>query len=130
MHASSKILQIQMKKSRKSALCKLFEFAENWAIVSHMPIDFAQMEFVQRSKGHSAVAGSAYQCGSKFYEQRTGLNHDYTKRKDVMYSEVLLPEGASEVFSNPEFLWNEAENFEVKKKCSNSASFGFGATGR
>ena len=69
-----------------------------------MAIAFAQVSIHSRSKGHSAIAASSYRTGSKLYDMRTGLTHDYSKRHDVIYSEILLPEGSSPEFSDREFL--------------------------
>ena len=74
-----------------------------------MAIAFAQVSIHSRSKGHSAIAASSYRTGSKLYDMRTGLTHDYSKRHDVIYSEILLPEGSSPEFSDREFLWNQVE---------------------
>jgi ATP-dependent exoDNAse (exonuclease V) alpha subunit len=78
-------------------------------------ISFARLTVHTRSKGHSAVAASAYRAGVALYDERTGETHDYRGRKDVMYSEVLLPEGASELFFAREILWNKAEFCEKRK---------------
>lgn len=74
-----------------------------------MAIAFAQVSIHSRSKGHSAIAASSYRTGSKLYDMRTGLTHDYSNRDDVIYSEILLPEGSSPEFADREFLWNQVE---------------------
>lgn len=64
----------------------------------------------QRSKGQSAVAGSAYQsCSQIFsqYDQRT-KNYEY-KRKELVFEEILLPENAPEAFKDRAKLWNSVE---------------------
>lgn len=80
-----------------------------------MAISFARMVIHTRSKGHSAIAASAYRAGVALYDARTGETHDYSHRKDVAHSEILLPEGSGIVFSDRERLWNMAEAAERRK---------------
>lgn len=80
-----------------------------------MAIAFAQVSIHTRSRGHSAIAAASYRSATKIYDARTGITHDYSHRKDVMFSEILLPEGASDTFKNREYLWNQVELAE--KRC-------------
>ncbi|HDS3853586.1 TPA: Ti-type conjugative transfer relaxase TraA [Legionella pneumophila] len=80
-----------------------------------MAIAFAQVSIHSRAKGHSAIAASSYRSGNRLYDSRTGITHDYSNRHDVIYSDILLPEGSPEAFSDREFLWNQAELAE--KRC-------------
>ncbi|HHT9861279.1 TPA: Ti-type conjugative transfer relaxase TraA [Legionella pneumophila] len=80
-----------------------------------MAIAFAQVSIHSRAKGHSAIAASSYRSGAKLYDARTGITHDYSNRHDVIYADILLPEGSPEAFSDREFLWNQAELAE--KRC-------------
>ena len=41
--------------------------------------------------------------------------HDYRSKTDVFQSEILLPEGASDVFLNRQALWNHVESCEKRK---------------
>jgi Ti-type conjugative transfer relaxase TraA len=80
-----------------------------------MAIAFAQATIHTRSKGHSAVAAAAYRAGIKLEDERTGLIHDFQKRADINFSEVLLPEGANEKFEDRDYLWNQLEIAERRK---------------
>lgn len=80
-----------------------------------MAIAFAQVSIHSRAKGHSAIAASSYRSGAKLYDARTGITHDYSNRHDVIYSDIMLPEGSPEAFSDREFLWNQVELAE--KRC-------------
>lgn len=80
-----------------------------------MAIAFARVSIHTRSKGHSAVAASAYRTASKLFDERTGTDYDYSRRREVVFSEIMLPEGASEKFQQREFLWNEVERAETRK---------------
>ena len=80
-----------------------------------MAIAFAQATIHTRSKGHSAIAAAAYRAGIKLSDERTGLIHDFKKRADVNFSEVLLPEGVSDKFEDRDYLWNQLELAERRK---------------
>lgn len=77
-----------------------------------MAIAFARVSIHSRSKGHSAVAASAYRTASKLFDERIGTNYDFSNRSEVVFSEILLPLDASQKFLNREFLWNEVERVE------------------
>lgn len=79
-----------------------------------MAIAFAQVSIHSRAKGHSAIAASSYRSGTKIFDSRTGITHDYSNRHDVIYSDILLPEGSQEAFTQREFLWNQAELAEKR----------------
>jgi MobA/MobL family len=68
-----------------------------------------------RGKGHSAVSGAAYRAGEKLLDQRTGLNHNYSSREDILYSAILTPKNAPEWSQNRGELWNRVEEFERAK---------------
>jgi Ti-type conjugative transfer relaxase TraA len=81
-----------------------------------MAIAFAQVSPHTRSKGHSAIAGAAYRAGVTLLDERTGeLHSKYENRADVLYSDIMLPEGADEKFRDREYLWNEVERCEKRK---------------
>lgn len=80
-----------------------------------MAISFAHVSIHSRHKGHSAVAAAAYRSGSKLHDERTGITYDFTNRKDVKYSEVMLPEQAHDQFQDRQILWNEVERAETRK---------------
>ena len=88
-----------------------------------MAISFAHVSIHSRSNGHSAVAAAAYRAGIKLYDERLGKNHDYQNRKDVQFTEILLPEGADAKFLERSFLWNEAERAESRKNSQVSKDF-------
>jgi len=69
---------------------------------------------IQRSKGRSAVAAAAYRAGAQMLDERTGLTHDYSRRTDVVHSEMMLPycEEVPEWARNSETLWNHIESIE------------------
>lgn len=64
---------------------------------------------VSRSSGRSACAAAAYRAGEVVHDQRTGLTHDYTKKADVDFTQLI---GWSGTRSE---LWNAAEAAEKRK---------------
>lgn len=80
-----------------------------------MAIAFARIYYHSRSQGHSAVSGAAYRAGVELKDHRTGEVHNFKNRSDVIYSEILLPEGAISQFKDRETLWNAVEASETRK---------------
>ncbi len=78
---------------------------------------------ISRSQGRSATAASAYRSGEKLTDERTGLVHDYTHKKDIVYSEIFLPDNAPEIFKNREVLWNAVEIAEKRKDAQLAREF-------
>jgi len=75
------------------------------------------MKIISRGKGKSAIAAAAYRAGEKITNEQTGIIHDYTKKKGVAKSVIILPENAPEQFRDRSILWNAVEKVE---KSSNS----------
>lgn len=44
------------------------------------------------------------------------MTHDYTRKRGVVHTEILLPPHAPPSFSDRETLWNEVEKAERGKK--------------
>ena len=72
-------------------------------------------KIIARSNGRSAVAAAAYRSRSILYDRRRSLTFDYTYRRDLVHSEILLPENAPHRFADRSTLWNEAEAMERRK---------------
>jgi len=68
-----------------------------------------------RSKGQSAPAGAAYISGERILDERTGLVHDFRRRRDgVAHAEILVPEGAPVWATDRARLWNAVEKAEKR----------------
>lgn len=80
-----------------------------------MAIFHSSSQIISRSKGKSSVASSAYRSGEKIIDERTGLIHDFRRKRGVVYSKILVPENAPEWTKNREILWNEVEKIEKRK---------------
>ena len=71
---------------------------------------------ISRGKGRSAVGASAYRAGEKITNEYDGITHDYTNKKGIEYTEVILPENAPKAFKDRKILWNEVEKIEKSSK--------------
>ena len=77
-----------------------------------MPVPHLEIRIVQRSKGSSAVAGSAYQAGEKLFSEYDQKMKNYLYKKEVVYTEVMLPTNAPPGYADRATLWNAAEEVE------------------
>ena len=65
-----------------------------------------------RSSGKSAVAAAAYRSGEILRDERTDELKDYSRKRGVLHSEILLPKDAPEWSKDREQLWNAVERRE------------------
>ncbi len=79
-----------------------------------MAIYHCSIKIIGRSDGKSAVASSAYRSGEKLTDDRTGLIHDFTKKRGVVFTEVSLPAHAPPEYADRNVLWNAVEKAEKK----------------
>ncbi len=68
-----------------------------------------------RNHGHSAVESAAYRSGTKLENEWSGQTADYSRKKGVVYSEIMLPTNASDSFLDRETLWNSVEMNEKRR---------------
>jgi Ti-type conjugative transfer relaxase TraA len=80
-----------------------------------MAIYHLHVKVIGRKSGSSAVASAAYRSASRLHDRRQGRVQDFTAKRGVVHSEVLLPDNAPEAWSDRERLWNDVEAFEVRK---------------
>ncbi|MFT3939319.1 Ti-type conjugative transfer relaxase TraA [Rhodopseudomonas sp.] len=80
-----------------------------------MAIYHLHVKVIGRAAGSSAVASAAYRSGSRLRDERIERSHDFSNKRGVVYSEVMLPENAPEHLSDRERLWNDVEVYEVRK---------------
>lgn len=73
------------------------------------------VDIVTRSKGHSVIAKAAYNARDKLQDEYYGKTHDYSKKEDLVFSKIFLPEHIPKEFSNREYLWNSVEKIEKSK---------------
>jgi Ti-type conjugative transfer relaxase TraA len=70
---------------------------------------------ISRAAGSSALAAAAYRAAERLHDDRLGRTHDFTNKAGVVHSEVMLPDGANEAWTDREKLWNDVEASEVRK---------------
>lgn len=106
-----------------------------------MAIYHLHVGIVSRSTGRSAVAAAAYRSADKLHNEYDGITHDYTNRssisaaayrsgerltneqgkihdfsnkRGVVYSEIMLPNYAPNVYADRQILWNSVEKAEKR----------------
>ncbi|OWJ76671.1 Ti-type conjugative transfer relaxase TraA [Haematobacter missouriensis] len=80
-----------------------------------MAIYHLHVKVIGRKAGSSAVASAAYRSASRLRDERIDRVQDFSAKRGVVHSEVLLPENAPEAWNDRERLWNDVEAFEVRK---------------
>ena len=94
-----------------------------------MAIGYVRMNSTKRSIGRNAIQLSAYIARDRLeFEGNCVLDpkiYDYSKKKDLIYSQIVLPKNANKEFQDPEYLWNMAEQAEKRKDSQTSLNFVF-----
>src|SRR5215510_10431066 len=80
-----------------------------------MAIYHLHIKVIGRKSGSSAVASAAYRSASRLRDDRLERSHDFSNKRGVVHSEVMLPEDVPEAWSDRGRLWNDIEAFEVRK---------------
>ena len=80
-----------------------------------MAIYHLEAKVVSRGNGRSAVAASAYLSCSKMLNDYDGVQHDFTRKKGLVWQDVLLPEFAPPKWKDRSVLWNAVEKNEKTK---------------
>lgn len=80
-----------------------------------MAIYHCSIKIISRGKGKSAVAASAYRSGEILTNEYDGVTHDFTKKRGIVHTEILLPPHAPPEFTDRSILWNSVEKIEKSK---------------
>ena len=80
-----------------------------------MAIYHLEAKVVSRGTGRSAVAASAYLSCSKILNDYDGVQHDYTRKKGLVWQQVFLPDYAPQEWQDRGVLWNAVEENEKTK---------------
>lgn len=80
-----------------------------------MAIYHLEAKVISRGVGRSAVAASAYLSCSQIYNDYDGIQHDYTRKRGLVWQEVFLPPIAPPEWSDRSVLWNKVEENEKTK---------------
>lgn len=73
------------------------------------------VKIIGRSAGQSAVASAAYRSGQKLHDERAEKTFDYTRKEQILHSEIMAPENAPAWVGDREQLWNRVEASERYK---------------
>lgn len=63
----------------------------------------------------SAVGASAYRSGEILKNEYDGITHDFTRKRGIVHTEILLPPHAPPDFADRPTLWNAVEKIEKSK---------------
>ena len=80
-----------------------------------MVIYHLEAKVVSRGAGRSTVAASAYLSCSKILNDYDGVQHDFTRKKGLVWEQVFLPEYAPAEWQDRAILWNAVEENEKTK---------------
>lgn len=84
-----------------------------------MAIYHCSIKPVPRAKGRTATASAAYRTASRIEDERTGQVFDYSRKRGVEHTEIILPTEAVrrdiQWARDRSRLWNSAELAEVRK---------------
>ncbi len=80
-----------------------------------MAIYHLHVKVIGRKAGSSAVSSAAYRSAARLRDERIDRVQDFSSKRGVVHSEVMLPENAPQAWSDRERLWNDVEAFEVRK---------------
>ena len=81
-----------------------------------MAIYHCTCKIISRGQGRSSVGAAAYRSGEKLYNEYDGIEHDYTKKGGVVYSEIMLCKNAPKEYQDRQTLWNAVEQIEKSSK--------------
>lgn len=68
---------------------------------------------ISRAAGRSATAAAAYRAGECIADERTGETHDYCRKRGILHTEIVFPEGEKPLPRS--VLWNMTEAAEKRK---------------
>ena len=80
-----------------------------------MAIYHCTIKIISRGKGMSAVGASAYRSGEILKNEYDGITHDFTRKRGIAHTEILLPPHAPPDFADRSTLWNAVEKIEKAK---------------
>lgn len=73
------------------------------------------VKIVSRSSGRGAIASAAYRARAELKDERLGASFDYSKKPDLVFSEIIAPKQSPAWVFERARLWNEVERAEIRK---------------
>lgn len=89
-----------------------------------MAIYHCSASTIGRASGRSVVAAAAYISASKITDGKTGNTYDFTRKRGVLWSEIMTPANSPEWAYRRAELWNRAELAEDKSTRRSTATTG------
>jgi len=80
-----------------------------------MAIFHLTVKYISRGKGRMVVSAAAYRSGERLHDNYYGITHDFTGKRGIVYTMILLPENAPHKFYDRNTLWNAVEKVEKRK---------------
>ena len=77
-----------------------------------MAIYHCSIKVFSRSKGVSAVAKAAYRAAEVIRSDYDGNTYDYSRKRGIVYKEIMLPKHAPSEYTDRAVLWNAVEKSE------------------
>lgn len=88
-----------------------------------MAIYHCSVKIIGRSAGRSSVAAAAYRAAEDLVNEYDGIEHDFTKKGWVEFTEIILPENAPEEYKDRSTLWNAVEMVEKSQDAQLAREF-------
>jgi len=85
-----------------------------------------QVKIIGRTSGRSCVGAAAYRAGERLKNERDGITHDFTNKRGIVYTEIMLPDYAPIEYRNRETLWNAVEKSEKAKNAQTAREIEIG----
>ena len=63
---------------------------------------FLLVKIFSRGRGSRITRAAAYRAGERIHDDRTSESDNYSKRKDIVHSEIILPSGLAD---HPDMEW-------------------------
>jgi len=79
---------------------------------------FLLVKVFSRAKGSRVTRAAAYRAGERIHDDRTSESYNYSDRRDIIHSEIILPEGVSQT-SDIEWARNRAKLWNAAEKAGN-----------
>ena len=88
-----------------------------------MAIFHCHAQMISRSQRRSAVAAAAYRSGDTLTNERDGKTHDYSRKQNIAYTEIIAPDNAPAWVYDRGRLWNAAEAAENRKNSQTAREY-------
>ncbi len=88
-----------------------------------MAIYHCSIKTFSRAKGDTVVAAAAYRARARLDNEFLGRQENYSKRKDLAHTEIILPAGAPDWATDANKLWNAVEKKETRKNSTVAREF-------